>query len=215
MNARKNIDYSAMFAALDTLMAENLPQMKLYCEIGRLITIRQEKGAAIAAAEHLQSRFPEASGFSPRSLRRMREFYRVYANAPEMMSEAMVLSWTQNIVILEAGLGMDERLWYIRAALRYGWTKSILVQKIAAAVHLELDLTEEMCYTEENDSARDVTDSTEAAVLQSTRLENSAVHTGPLPVCRRYGVICWNSGWNWFAGTPPAHFSQKDRGAKC
>ena len=31
MNVRKPIDYSAMFAALDTLMAADLPQMKLYC----------------------------------------------------------------------------------------------------------------------------------------------------------------------------------------
>ena len=43
MNVRKPIDYSAMFAALDTLMAAELPQMKLYCEIGRLVSGRPEK----------------------------------------------------------------------------------------------------------------------------------------------------------------------------
>lgn len=37
MNVRKPTDYSALFAALGTLMAENLPQMELYCEIGRLV----------------------------------------------------------------------------------------------------------------------------------------------------------------------------------
>ena len=30
MNVRKPVDYSAMFAALDTLMAANLPQMELW-----------------------------------------------------------------------------------------------------------------------------------------------------------------------------------------
>ena len=30
MNVRKPVDYSAMFAVLDTLMAANLPQMELY-----------------------------------------------------------------------------------------------------------------------------------------------------------------------------------------
>ncbi len=37
MNVRKTVDYSAMFASLDALMAANLSQMKLYCEIGRLV----------------------------------------------------------------------------------------------------------------------------------------------------------------------------------
>ena len=127
MNIRKNIDYSDMFAALDTFMAANLPQVEMYHEIGRLVSDRQEKGAAVAAAEYLQSAFPEASGFSPRSLRRMREFYRTYVNTPVIMNEAMSLGWTQNIVILEADLTMRERLWYIRAALRFGWSKSVLV----------------------------------------------------------------------------------------
>lgn len=206
VNVRKNIDYSAMFAALDTLTEANLPQMEMYFEIGRLVSNRQEKGAAIAAAEYLQAMFPEASGFSPRSLRRMREFYRAYADAPEMMNEAMTLGWTQNIVILEAGLTMQERLWYIRAALRFGWSKSVLVQKITAAAHLELDLAEEMCYTEENDSAGNVTDPVETAELQNTRIESSGIHTGALLVCIRRRSICGNRGWNWFTGKTPAQF---------
>lgn len=32
MNVRKPVDYSAMFGALDTLMAADLPQMELYCD---------------------------------------------------------------------------------------------------------------------------------------------------------------------------------------
>lgn len=55
MNVRKPADYSALFAALDALTAADLPQMKLYCEIGRLVSSRPEKGAAAAAAEYLCS----------------------------------------------------------------------------------------------------------------------------------------------------------------
>ena len=47
MNVRKPVDYSAMFAALDTLMAANLPQMELYCGIGWLVSGRAEKGRKI------------------------------------------------------------------------------------------------------------------------------------------------------------------------
>jgi len=64
MNVRKTIDYTAMFAALDALMAADLPQMELYFEIGKLVSGRPEKGAAVAAAEYLCSAYPDASGFS-------------------------------------------------------------------------------------------------------------------------------------------------------
>ena len=43
MNVRKNIDYSAMYEALDKLMAKPLPQMELYCEIGKAVCRRTEK----------------------------------------------------------------------------------------------------------------------------------------------------------------------------
>ena len=36
MSVRKPVDYSAMFGALDTLIAADLLQTKLYCEIGKL-----------------------------------------------------------------------------------------------------------------------------------------------------------------------------------
>ena len=58
MNIRKNIDYSAMFAALDAALTAEMPQMQLCCELGRIVCSRPEKGAAVAAAEHLHSRFP-------------------------------------------------------------------------------------------------------------------------------------------------------------
>ena len=136
MNIRKNIDYSAMFSALDILMATDMPQMELYNEIGRLVSGRQEKGAAVAAAEYLQGAYTDTAGFSPRSLRRMREFFRAYESAPELLADVMNLSWTQNVVIFESRLTLSERAWYIRAALRFGWSKSVLAQQITDAVHI-------------------------------------------------------------------------------
>ena len=159
MNIRKPVDYSAMLAALDTLMAADLPQMELYYEIGRLVSGRAEKGAAVAAAEYLCSAYPNISGFSPRNLRRMREFYRTYEAAPEVLAQAMTIGWTQNVVILEAELTLQERLWYIHAVRQFGWSKLELQQKIASGTHLEisLDFTDEVCYTEENTASLECT----------------------------------------------------------
>lgn len=110
MNIRKPVDYSAMFSTLDKLVAVNLPQMELYCEIGRLVNGRPEKGAATAAAEYLCAAHPDTSGFSPRNLQRMREFYRAYESTPEVLTQAMTIGWTQNVVILEAELDLQERV---------------------------------------------------------------------------------------------------------
>ena len=76
MNKRKLVDYTSMYEALATLMKTELPEVELYFAIGWAVCVRPEKGAAVMAAEHLQASCPESKGFSPRNLRRMREFYR-------------------------------------------------------------------------------------------------------------------------------------------
>lgn len=154
MNIRKNIDYSSMFEAMDAVVTANISQMELYRELGRLICARPEKGAAVAAAEYLKSRYQDVSGFSPRNLRRMRDFYRMYSQKPDLLRMAMEIGWTQNVVILEADLNLEERRWYLRAAWQFGWSKADLQKKIAAEAHLEVILDESKvpCYTECEDS---------------------------------------------------------------
>ena len=157
MNIRKPTDYSAVFSALDQLMASRLSQMELYCEIGRLVADRAEKGAAVAASEYLQTAYPMIDGFSPRNLRRMRAFYASYAESPEIMRLAMKLGWTQNVTILEACTCNEERMWYLEATARFGWTKAVLMEKIKSGewLQISLDETEISCYTEKRDVAQE------------------------------------------------------------
>lgn len=154
MNIRKPIDYSTMYMELDTLMTADLPQMKLYFEIGQLVSDRPEKGAAVMAAEYLCAAYPDSSGFSPRNLRRMRNFYRTYESVPEVLAHAMTIGWTQNVVIMESKLTLLEMEWYIQAVQQFGWSKLELQRKIAAEAHLEmvLDFEDEVCYTEKKDT---------------------------------------------------------------
>lgn len=153
MNIRKPTDYTTLFTALDAAVAAQLPQMELYCEIGRVVSGRGEKGAAVAASEYLQAAYPAADGFSPRNVRRMRDFYRMYGDTPELLAAAMRLNWTQNVVIMEAELTMDERHWYIRKAAESGLSKTELLRMIERAEHSEIALgeNEDTCYTVEND----------------------------------------------------------------
>ena len=150
MNIRKDIDYSAMFNAMDDVMAAGMTQMELYCELGRLICTRPEKGAAVAAAEHFKNHYQDVNGFSPRNMRRMRDFYRLYGEHSDLLALSLKIGWTQNVIILEADLNLDERRWYLRATAQFGWSKAELKQKIDSASHLEIDLDESAntCYTE-------------------------------------------------------------------
>ena len=154
MNIRKPTDYTTMFAALDAAVATQLPQMELYCEIGRVVSGRSEKGAAVAASEYLQAAYPAADGFSPRNVRRMRAFYAAYEESPEIIRLAMNLGWTRNVAILEGCGSSEERAWYIRAALRFGWKKAKLLDAIEsqAWLHSTLDEQAVSCYTEEKEA---------------------------------------------------------------
>ena len=157
MNIRKPTDYVTMFTTLDTLMAAQLPQMEMYCEIGRLVSDRVEKGAAVAASEYLQAAYPAAEGFSPRNLRRMRAFYAAYEKTPEIMRLAMHLGGTQNVAILERCGSNEERAWYIRAVLHFGWKKAKLLAAIESQAWLHSSLDEQAisCYTGENEATRE------------------------------------------------------------
>ena len=153
MNIRKNIDYSEMYAELDMLMEKELHQMELYCGIGKVVCRRTEKGAAVMASEYLNKQYPDVKGFSPRSLRRMRDFYRTYENYPALLSRAMQLGWIQNVVIMEAELTIELREWYMNAAKQFDWSKTELIANIAANAHenIVLAIEEEMCYIVEQE----------------------------------------------------------------
>lgn len=149
MNIRKNIDYTDMYATLDTAMEKDFSQMELYYEIGKAVCQRTEKGAAVAAAAYLSKQYPDVHGFSPRNLRRMREFYRTYGDYPDLLAEALQIGWTQNVVIMEADLIVEAREWYLKAAKRIGWSKNELTMKIASNAYEEVScaIDEKLCYT--------------------------------------------------------------------
>ena len=157
MNIRKPADYRALFSELDKIVAAQLPQMELYCEIGRVVSGRTEKGAAVAASEYLQATYPAAEGFSPRNVRRMRAFYAAYEETPEIMRLAMHLGWTRNVAILEGCGSSEERAWYIRAALCFGWKKAKLLESIKTQAWRNSSLDEQAvsCYTGEKEATQE------------------------------------------------------------
>ena len=117
MNVRKSVDYSTMYWELTTILAQNLPQMDEIYAIGKAISQRPEKGAAVAAAEFLQANSPDRTGFSPRNVRRMRVFCKTYENDQTLLRLAMKIGWTLNVLIMEAKLSRLQKRFYIYKAM--------------------------------------------------------------------------------------------------
>ena len=148
MNVRKPVDYGTMYRELTAILAQNLPQMIEIYAIGKVINQRPEKGAAVAAAEFLQANFPDRTGFSPRNVRRMRDFYRTYENDQTLLRLAMKIGWTLNVVIMEAELTREQRISCLRKAASKKLSKKKLLEIILNGVFVEetVDASDKICY---------------------------------------------------------------------
>ena len=157
MNRRKPADFSGLYKELDHLMTQKLSETKLCYEIGRAICSRSEKGAAVMTSEYLRKQYPEKTGFSPRNVRRMRDFYRTYETEQALTAIALKIKWTLNVIILENCGSSEERGWYLRQVYLHKWKKSELVNAISSQAwpNHSLDLQPDFCYTGEKEMSQE------------------------------------------------------------
>ena len=148
MNVRKPVDYGTMYRELTASLTQNLLQMDEVYAIGKAISQRPEKGAAVAAAEFLQANFPDRTGFSPRNVRRMRDFYRTYENDQTLLRLAMKIGWTLNVVIMEAELTSVQRISCLQRVAAERLSKKKLLEIILNDAFAEkpIDEPDEICY---------------------------------------------------------------------
>ena len=154
MNVRKPVDYGTMYRELTAILTQNLSQMDEVYAIGKAISQRPEKGAAVAAAEFLQANFPDRAGFSPRNVRRMRDFYKTYENDQTLLRLAMKIGWTLNVVIMEAELTRAQRISCLQRVVSEKLSKKKLLEIILNGVFAEesIDAPDEICYNITNAS---------------------------------------------------------------
>ena len=154
MNIRKPVDYGTMYRELTAILAQNLPQMGEIFAIGKAVSQRPEKGAAVAAAEFMQANFPDRTGFSPRNVRRMRDFFKVYENDQTLLRLAMKIGWTLNVVIMEAELTRERRVFCLRKTEVEKLSKKKLLEIILNGAFAEesIDAPDEICYNIANPS---------------------------------------------------------------
>ena len=123
---------SAQYEALKTV---NKELISLYWDIGRIIVERQKgaswgKSVVERLSIDLQNEFPGISGFSPRNIWRMRDFYITYGENQKLTPLVAEISWTHNLMILKKCRDELEREFYIRMTKKHGWSKSALLSQI-------------------------------------------------------------------------------------
>ena len=88
------------------------------------------KGIVKELAQWLLAKAPDLKGFSASNLWRMKQFYEVYSDSPKLAPLVRVLPWTHNLLILGQSKRPEEREFYLKSAVKAGWSKRELARQI-------------------------------------------------------------------------------------
>ncbi|MDR2834405.1 MAG: PDDEXK nuclease domain-containing protein [Streptococcaceae bacterium] len=116
----------------------NSAMMQMYWNIGKRLSVEKlEKGYGGSVVKRLsadlQQEFPDTTGFSPRNLWNMKNFYEFYVLADEKVQRSVaLLPWRHNILIISKVKTLDEAVFYINSALELGLTHDVLLNFIKA-----------------------------------------------------------------------------------
>ena len=109
--------------------------IELCFEIGKEIVSSQEQqgwGKSIVEqmSKDLKEEFGEKSGYSSSNLWRMRSFYISYKDDEHLAQLVRDVSWGQNILIFEKCKVYEERKYYLKNTIEFGWNRNVLTHHI-------------------------------------------------------------------------------------
>jgi predicted nuclease of restriction endonuclease-like (RecB) superfamily len=113
----------------------NRELIALYWKIGEMIVCKQEelgwgKSVVEKLSEDICREFDGIKGFSPQNLWYMRQFYLEYYKAANLQQLVGEIPWGHNILIFNKIKNSKEREYYIKASLRNGWSRNVLLHQI-------------------------------------------------------------------------------------
>lgn len=117
------------------VLAVNHDLVLLYWSIGNDILTRQrEQGWGTKIIERLSAdlrrEFPNMQGFSSRNLKYMRSFAAAWQDEAIVQEVLAQLTWYHNIALIEKIVDREQRLWYAKSAVEFGWSRNVLVHQI-------------------------------------------------------------------------------------
>ena len=118
-------------AQLKAALAVNQELIMLYWHIGQEIMERQLSqgwGSKVIdrISKDLRREFPEMKGFSPRNLHYMRALAEAYPDEQIVLQVIAQIPWGHNQSLLNKLNSPEQRLWYARKTVEFGWSRNIL-----------------------------------------------------------------------------------------
>ena len=113
------------------MWSANFQMSMMYYQIGQEILQRQSSegwGSKVVdrLSADLKKAYPEMNGFSPRNLKYMRQFAESWPDISIVQRTVAQLPWRHNICLIEKVKEPNRRLAYAMAAIKHGWSKTIL-----------------------------------------------------------------------------------------
>ncbi len=127
-------------AQVRAALAVNRELVLLYWGIGKEILARQEQegwGTKVIErlAKDLRSEFPQMKGFSRTNLLYMRAFSEAWPDEAIVQQLVGQIPWGHNVRLMDLVKDPAERLWYVQAAIEYGWSRNILALQIESHLY--------------------------------------------------------------------------------
>lgn len=115
----------------------NADLVLLYHSIGCVINKHKAWGSKFIdnLAADLRLEFPNSKGYSVRNLKYMAKFAETYTDREFVQQAVAQIPWGHNIVLLDKISDSDERIWYIEACLKNGWSRAVLVHQIESSLY--------------------------------------------------------------------------------
>lgn len=124
----------------------NADLILLYHSIGCVINEHKAWGSKFIdnLAADLRLEFPNSKGYSVRNLKYMAKFAGTYTDREFVQQAVAQIPWGHNIVLLDKISDSDERIWYIDACLKNGWSRAVLVHQIESSLYQRQVLAEKV-----------------------------------------------------------------------
>ncbi len=132
-NEIKNTQTKIMYHANNQLIM-------LYFRIGKKLEENSKYGNNFIKnlAFEIKKDFKNSDGFSERNLKRMKRFYNEYKEFEKVPQAVALLPWGHNIILFEKLKDKNIRIQYAKAAVKNGWSRSILEFQIKTKYHLRI-----------------------------------------------------------------------------
>lgn len=131
----KDIKQKILSSQYQALKAVNKELISLYWDIGKTIVSKQEQfgwGKSIVKnlSNELQNEFVGVKGFSVQNLWNMRQFYLEYKDDLKLQTLSREIGWSHNVLIFQKCKDTQQREFYIKSVVEFGWTYRILDNNI-------------------------------------------------------------------------------------